>query len=343
MSTSCLGIDVAQATLECCLFRETRRFRRQVPNTPEGFTALAAWIGQHDATGVPVCLEATGGYEEAVATVFAEQGATVYVANPYRIKRWGESALLRTKTDRVDAQAIAEFGRTAQKLHPWQPLPPAFRALRDLERYRRDLCATRQAYQNRRSAPGCGPTVAEDCAQLLAALDAQLATVDAQIGTLLTETPDLQQTYILLRSIIGIGHVTAVLLLGEIGDARQFQEGGQLVAHAGVSVRHADSGTSVHAHPRLSKRGNAALRAGLYFPAMTAMRHLPHLRAFAQRLAARGCAPKEIICAVMRKLLELIFAVLRDRRPYDPQYRHPRAQQAAIPTPTSLPHVAEGS
>lgn len=341
MHTSTLGIDVAQATLACCLTDGQRQYRHTAPNTPDGFQALHAWVRARVETPLPVVMEATGGYEEAVATYFADQGWTVYCVNPYRIRRWAESELIRLKNDTVDAAVIAAFGRTATKLHPWQPVAAPYRTLRQLVRLHDDLQSTCQAYQNRLGAPGHGETVTGHLRSVLQALKEELATLEQAIHTALRDDPALWANYQVLCSIPGIAHTTAVVLLAEVGDTRQFRSAKQLVAFAGLSVEEATSGTSVHKRPRLSKRGAPRLRSALYFPAMTAQRHNPHFAALAQRLAnapgnGRAKTPMQILGALMRKLLELVYALLRDQQPFSAAYRHPRAippmEEQCVPT-----------
>ena len=324
-----LGIDVAHQTLACCLLGDGTRHRCDLPNTPAGFRRLARWLDTHTASQpVQITLEATGGYELAVATFLHAQGSRVCVVNPYGVKRFAESGLCRTKTDAVDAETLAEYGRAHPALHPWQPPTPAQAELQALVRARADL---EQAIHNRCHAPGTPASVRRVYDPVLASQQAAIDDLDRQIHALLHATPTLGEDYRLLRSIIGIGHSTAVTLLAEGGDLRRFASGKALAAFAGLSVQEGTSGTSVHRRPRLSKRGSARLRKALYFPAITAMRWNPHLRAFAERLAARGKTKMQIIGAVMRKLLELVYAILHTGQPFQRDYRCARLDRHPVP------------
>jgi transposase len=322
-----LGIDVAKATLECHLLLTTGMSRVSVPNTAAGGERLLAWLCRQRVAvdTLHVCLEATGGYELLIATRLHEAGATVHVINPYRVKRWIESELVRTKTDRVDAGCLAQFGARAAQLARWQPVAPAYRDLQHLVRQRAAVQETITAYANRQQAPGQTPAVQASCATVLEVLRAEVDRLELQIEERLTSTAEIQQAAALACSIIGIGTVTAAVLLGTFGDCTHLASGKAAVALAGLAVRQTESGTSVHGRPRLAKQGHSAVRAALYWPAITAMRHDPHLRAFAERLEARGKAKLQIICAVMRKLVERFYAVLHSGRPYDRQYRSPLA------------------
>ena len=105
-----LGIDVAKAKLDLALKLPTGKFRtRVVENTPQGFEVLSAWIANNGVVELHVCMEATGTYWESVAEFLADADFTVSVVNPAQIKAFGAAALVRTKTDRVDARLIAAF------------------------------------------------------------------------------------------------------------------------------------------------------------------------------------------------------------------------------------------
>lgn len=318
-----LGIDVAKETLHLHLISESYRCSHKCANSPAAFPLLREWLERRGVSlsDLEVCLEATGGYEEAVAADLYDHGCVVYVVNPYRVKRWAESELLRTKTDAVDAKLLAHYIQQAVKKHPWLPVAPEYRELQRLARLRNELVNDRTAWSNRAGAPGQPTSVITVCQQVIATLEAQLLQVDQEVQSLLQTHATLAEDVALADSIIGFGAETAVLLIGEFGNGSQFAKTSQGVASAGLSVTHHDSGTTVHGKPRISKHGNARVRKGLYYPAITAMTHDPHLAAFAQRLLANGKRKRQVICAVMRKLLERFFAVLRTRRPYEKEYQ----------------------
>ena len=123
----------------------------------------------------------------------------------------------------------------------------------------------------------------------------------------------------MLLSIPGIGEATAALLLAEV-NLSQFQSARQVAAFAGLVPRHRQSGSLVRGRSRLSKAGSSRLRKGLYFPALTALRWNPLIRAVGLRLAAGGKSKMLTIGAAMRKLLHIAFGVLKSGRPFDPNY-----------------------
>src|SRR5258708_4291024 len=123
-----------------------------------------------------------------------------------------------------------------------------------------------------------------------------------------------------MDSIPGIGKLTAAKLLAECGSVTRFDDGRQLVAFAGLNPAQHQSGSSIKKKTTISKTSKAATRVALYMPAVSAKRHNPVLRLFAQRLFARGCCEMEVITAVMRKLLQLVYGVLKSGRPFDPNF-----------------------
>lgn len=153
---------------------------------------------------------------------------------------------------------------------------------------------------------------------VLEVIETQLRTVDQELQQHVAAQATLQADLQLLTAIVGIGPITAMTVLAEFADLRQYASAKAAAADTGATPRHYDSGTSVHRRPRMSKIGKADLRAALYWPAITAMTRCPAFKAFADRLAARGKPKKVIIGAVMRKLVHVIYGVLKHRTPYDP-------------------------
>jgi transposase len=146
----------------------------------------------------------------------------------------------------------------------------------------------------------------------------EMGKLQRQIQRQVEQSAELKGQQQLLCSIPGVGKWTAVRVLAEIEEVRTAVDARQLAAYAGLTPRERTSGNSVHHPPRLAKTGNSRLRRALYFPAMVAMRHNPAVRALAERLRVRGKRPMVIVGAAMRKLLHLIYGVLKSGKPFDP-------------------------
>jgi len=310
-----LGIDIAKAKFNVTLrFPDGTRRRKACPNSPAGGAELLAWLTRQGASRVHACLEATGTYGEALATLLVDAGHRVSVLNPAIIHHYAKSQLARAKTDRVDADVIADY---AAKEHPpaWTPLPREVRELQALGRRLDALVGMQTDERNRSQAGPLTPAVRESIEAVLEHLAGQIATVRDQIRQHMNQHPGLRAQRDLLTSIPGIGEATAALLLAELFN-KAFTSARQAAAFAGVVPRPHDSGT--HQGRRvMCKLGPGRLRKGLYFPAIAALRFNPSLQPLAQRLRGAGKPPMLIIGAAMRKLIHLAFGVLRSGRVYD--------------------------
>ena len=326
-----LGIDIAKDTFEVCLLWDQRSARGTFENNPAGFAKLDHWLKKHKIGELHACLEATGRYSEGLAEHLYAAGHTVSVINPARLKAFGQAILVRTKTDQTDADLSAEFCRRQQPA-AWTPPDPATRALRALVRRRESLLAVRQQEANRLSSGEDDLWVVQSLQTVLACLDEQLVQVEQAITDQVASDAELQRRVELVDSIKGIGWTTATALLAEI-DFGAYPSARQVAAQAGLTPRQRQSGTSVHGKPRLSKQGASQLRKILYFPAISAKRHNPVMRDFAERLEKRGKANMAIVCACMRKLLHLVYGVLKTGLPFDPNYEKKRAKSAKVPQP----------
>lgn len=307
-----IGVDIAKAKFDVAAWIDGKYKTKVFPNTPTGFEAFLTWL--RPFAPAHVCMAATGRYGEALATCLVEQGVTVRVVNPAQIHAFGKAELNRTKTDQSDAKLIARFCQLHQP-PAWQPLPPAVRQLQALVRRLDDLMALRQMERNRQD--GADATVQASLARVLALLDAELKQTRAAIHDHVDQHPDLRQQRDLLDTIPGLGEATITVLLASLGDIHRFDNAKQVTAFAGLSPAQRQSG-KYQGQTRLSKTGDALLRKALYLPAVVAGQHNPVVRAFCERLKAKGKAGKVIVCAAMRKLLTLAYGVLKSGRPFDP-------------------------
>ena len=320
-----LGIDIAKDTFEASLLRPDRVAHGSFVNGPAGFTKLDHWLKKRQVRQAHVCLEATGRYSEGVAEHLHAAGHTVSVINPFRLKAFAQATLTRTKTDQTDAALLALFCQRHQPA-PWHPPAPEIQQLRALVRQREHLQGVRQQETNRLSSGEDEPLVVGSLQAVVAVVEEQLDLIQRAIREQVATHPALRRQSQLIDSIPGIGPATAAALLAEV-DFGAYPSARQLVAHAGLNPRQRQSGTSVHGKPRLSKQGSPQLRKLLFFPAIVAMRHNPLIRTFAERLTERGKAKMVIVCACMRRLLHLVYGVLKSGRPFDPDFQPARAQQ----------------
>jgi transposase len=311
-----LGIDVSKSTLDAELLGLSTPRRAQFANTTKGFEKLGKWLGRWKAGRVHACMEATGSYSEAVAEWLVEHGHVASVVNPLRVKAYGQSELVRTKTDRVDAGVIARFCR-AQRPEAWRPPSREQRELRALVRRLESLEEMRRAEVNR--LEGADGVVRPSIERHVAYLDEQIEQTERAIDEHVDGSGELKRQCELLESIPGVGRRTAARLLAEMEKIVEYESSREAAAAAGLVPRERQSGASVRGRARMSKVGSRRVRELLYFPAIVAMTHNPVIRALKQRLAERGKTAMVIVGAAMRKLLVLCYGVLKSGEPFDPK------------------------
>ena len=314
-----VGIDVAKRTLQIALLIDGKFKQKSCPNTPEGFVQLLSWLDKHAGCSVHVVLEATGRYQDAVACALVAAGHTVSVLNPLVVQRYAQCRLTRTKTDPTDAALLAEFCHK-ERPEAWQPPAAELRELQELVRHVQSLEESRQAVSNQLGSGVVSTYVTNSLNERMASLTGQNESGWRHIQHWSNEHPGLKFQRKLLVSIPGIAEKTAAVILAEVQDMTRFGDVRQLVAYAGLCPKERLSGSSLRGKPQLSKVGNARLRKALFMPALVAMRWNPLLRAHAERLAQRGKHKMAILGALMRKLLHLAFGVLKNGKPFDPNF-----------------------
>lgn len=318
MHSPTLGIDIAKATFHAALLHNSKLHHHRFDNTQTGFTQLQAWLVKHRAKRLHACMEATASYGDDLALFLYNAGHKVSVVNPARIHGFAQSQLQRNKTDQLDAALIARFC-AQQQPEAWAPPPLEIQQLRALMRRLEALQEMRQQESNRLEQASRQPLVGESLEKMIAALDSEILRLRQFIKDHIDQHPHLKRDRDLLLSIPGIGETTAAWLLSEV-QVSAYGSARQVAAHAGLTPRHHESGTSVHGPTRLSKTGNRRLRRALYLPAVVAKRYNPIIRGFCQRLEKRGKRPMEIVGAAMRKLLHIVYGVLKSGKAFDPSF-----------------------
>ena len=313
-----LGIDVSKAKLDNALRLANGKHRDKVAsNNPKGFDELSAFLARQGAepANTHVCMEATGIYWEAVALFLVNAGFRVSIVNPAQIKAFGQSRLVRTKTDKADARLIAGFCHERNP-EPWQAPSRNEQMLRALV-LRLDAVQAMHAQESNRLEVA-REVLKTNIEEHLEWLDKERARLTQQIRQHIDQDPDMKDKQTLLESIPGVGEHTIALLLAFAISPDRFENARQAVAFAGLNPRLHESGSSVRGKPRMSKVGHAFLRKALYMPAMATLYRTKWGKRFFNRLSATGKPPMLIIGAMMRKLIHVAFGVLKSRKPFDP-------------------------
>lgn len=303
-----VGIDISKDWLDVARHPAPGGGMERFPNDAPGHAALIAWLGE---IGAPprIVFEATGAYHGALALALERAGRPFCKVNPRRARRFAQAAGRLAKTDRIDAAMLARMGQ-ALELEPDPPQGDKQPDLNALSSARAALLKDVNALLARRQVAS-HDLVRRQLDRRLAALRADLAEIDAARAALIEADAALRARAAILVSIPGLGAVSAAAILAgfpELGGLGNRQA----AALAGVAPITRSSGK--WQGQSFIGGGRAALRRSLYMPALVAARFNPNLRAVYERLVAAGKPKKLALVAVMRKLVVLANALLREGR-----------------------------
>jgi transposase len=331
-----VGVDIAAASATAALLHPGQRPDRAftVAQTPTGWTTLTAHLA---ATGVApaatlLVLEATSTYWIQLAVYLHEAGYAVSVVNPKQAHDFAKALRQPGKTDALDAQGLALL---AAKLTPpvWTPPPAVYHELAQRLGQRDDLLKMRTALRNQLHALSQQavviPAVRARQEALIAHLEQQLTTLEAELGQALRGDPAWAASVARLESTTGIGLVTALHLVVATLNFTTTPSAEAATRFAGLQPQPYQSGTSVYRREHIGRTGDARLRAALYMATLSAVRYNPVVKALYTRLKAAGKPEKVARCACARKLLHIAWALVTKQRMFDPQYGHATAEQAA--------------
>ena len=304
-----VGIDISKDHLDVHVRPTGDSFRVRYDDA--GLVTLVAHL--RPLAPVVLVLEATGGYEVTVAATLASAALPVAVVNPRQVRDFARATGQLAKTDTLDARVLALFAEAVRPAA--RPVPDAqAAALGELIARRRQLVDMLGAEHNRRRLLR-DRRLQRHLEAHIAWLEEALRRLDLDLTTLIRSTPVWRETDDLLRSVPGIGPVTAGTLIADLPELGRLDRR-RIAALAGLAPIARDSGA--FRGRRMIMGGRAHIRRVLYMATLTAITHNPVIRACHQRLVAAGRPGKVALTAAMRKLLTILNAMLRDRRPWHP-------------------------
>jgi transposase len=307
-----VGLDIAKDCVQVAVLPQGTTWtsptsRRGLADLVTKLTALAPSL---------LVLEATGGYEIPVASALHAAGLPVSIVAPPRVRDFAKALGILGKTDRLDAQVLARYA--AQVAPALRPLPDEVeRGLSLLVQRRRQLTDMLTMEEQRLDQQALFPRspISASLAAHVDYLRHELDETNHALTTYLATHPRWDATHALLRSVPGIGPITAATLLADLPELGRLRRQ-EIAALVGVAPFARESGTW-RGHRRI-RGGRAELRHGLYMAALTCTRVPGPLRLFYQQLRARGKPFKVALIACLRRLLTILNAILRDRRPWNP-------------------------
>jgi len=305
-TSSYVGIDVSKDRLDVAVVGEERGW--QVDNTLAGIARLVELLQEWQLELIVV--EATGGYQRCVVDALFQAGLSVAVVNPARVRQFARACGLLAKTDKLDAQVLAEFGRRVQP-RCYEGKSEAEKQLSALLVRRKQLEEMLKAEQNRLRT--ISPSLRGSVERIIAILKEEKQRLDEQIQQFLKEQKAWQGQTEILGSAPGVGMVTTATLLAELPELGKLDRK-KIAALVGVAPMNYDSGRK--RGYRKTKGGRADVRSVLYMSTLVATRYNPLIQTQYQQLLKRGKLKKVDLTACMRKLLTILNAMVRDQQSF---------------------------
>lgn len=301
-----VGIDVSKEKLDMAYYGSTKG--GLYSNNKEGIRKIIKEL--QDKTIERVVIEATAGFEREVARALLQADFPVALINPTQARRYAQAQGQHAKTDKIDAQVLAAFGK-AMKPRVWQQKSGLEEQIGLRANRRRQLIQMRTKEKNRLTT-----TWPENLASIqrhLKWLNDEIEQLEQEMEAIILSDPSYQEKVALLKSVPGLGQVNALTLIAEMPELG-YADRKQIAALAGVAPYNRDSGAKKgHAH---TFGGRGTVRSTLYMAALSASRCNPQIKVFYERLLANGKEKKVALTACMRKLLVIANAIVRDGKPW---------------------------
>jgi transposase len=304
-----VGIDIAKHHLDLYLLPEGTAARYD--NDAQGIQQCRRFLAQRRPERI--VLEATGGYEVPLTMQLQAVHMPVIVVNPRRVRDYARAMGRLAKTDKIDAQVIAEFATNPRLT--LRELPDAnARQLKALLARREQLMDLHVAERNRLEH-ATDAVIVKTIRQLLRVIDKQRAAIDKLLAEHIADDEQLQRRAEILDSVPGLGEITAAMLVTQLPELGRLNRR-QIAALVGVAPINRDSGQ--FRGKRMTGGGRVRVRCALYMPMLAAIRHNPVIRKFYQRLLDNGKAKMVALVAAMRKLLIILNTMIQENQLWNP-------------------------
>jgi transposase len=301
-----VGIDVSKDKLDLAVLGQKAII--QVANTKKGIAGLVKRMLQLSPKLIVV--EATGGYEEALVLALYEAGLPVALVSPQRVRQYARARGLLAKTDGIDANNLAEYGKNIQP-RLFVAKSEAGRRLSAMVGRRRQLGNMLKTEKNRLRTAYL--EMKSSIRTVIACLEAEVKRLDDEICEFMKQHEDFKEQQKLLRTAKSIGPVTSATLLADLPELGKLDRK-QIAALVGVAPMNHDSGKK--RGYRKTKGGRPEIRSVLYMAALSGIRYNPVIKAQYEQLVKRGKEKKVAITACMRKTLTILNAMMRDQQPF---------------------------
>jgi len=313
-----IGIDMSKKTFDVAVPRASSRPKLHCfDNDEEGFERFRSLLPDQ-----AICvMEATGPYYLKLVDYLLRHEIAVCVINPLSTSRFALMNLSRTKTDKVDAKRIQEYGET---------MKPALYVARSkgaedlqqqqtaLEQLTKQRTQTKNSLEAIAAHPRPSKGAKKALEDVLKGLEDAIAELEKSLNaTADTAFPKMRKR---LCTIVGIGDRTSVELISITDGFTRFPSAKALACYIGITPRVFESGTSVKGKSRITKMGMGGIRSKLYMCAKSSLRSNPACQDLYERLKAKGKPGKQALIAVANKLIRQAFAIATNKTEFDPNY-----------------------
>ena len=325
-----IGIDISKESFDLALIRDHQAedpVSAKFSNNVKGITKLQEFIAKYKLNSCETlfCMEHTGIYCRLLSFYLAENNYCVWVEMPVNIIR--SLGLQRGKSDHVDAARIAVYAcRNKDKANLWQPPREIILDIKDLLALRDRLIESRNKLQQpikELEATGHLQTakmIEDSCKESLSALNKEIQQIDDDLDKKIKSDKRLLKLFELVTSVVGVGKITALLLIYYTNEFSLFQNAKQLACYCGVAPFEHSSGTSVRGKPRVSHYANKQLKKLLHMGALSAIQTNEEISNYFQRKVSQGKNKMLVINAIRNKLLQRVCAVIRRGTPFVSQW-----------------------
>lgn len=329
-----VGIDVSMKNFHACIAAETsggivkvlatRNFR----NTKAGFKSVIDWISKHKKEKdlpLRVLMEVTGVYHENVLHHLHEQGFEVVLEQGKKVKRYFEMLGQYSKTDKLDGKGMAHMAcKNYGKV--WKPISKHILEIRAALRHRKSLIANKNRLTNQLHAMKHSKypvkEVVKSLGKLIKVISKEIDSIENNANKMAElDVELLEKVRMIADSVKGLGILTVLTIVAETNGFHDFSSSKQLVSYSGYDIIENQSGT-FEGKTRMSKRGNANIRANLYMASVGVVgkKLLPFYNLYLRLLNRNGFIKKKAMVAVQRKLLVLIYTLWKKNEAFDISY-----------------------
>ena len=324
-----IGIDIASETLAISVFRAPGKpimTQEPIANSPEGFQHLLQWLKEQHLkpNNSVICMEATGVYGEAVTQYLAAEKFKIAIEPPLKVKRAFDQD--SHKTDAVDSTQIAEYAyRFFDELRFWQPQSEILEKTKHFLSARELL--TKQSVSIQNALTAYKRHVIQDAFIIkmyeknLALVKEQIAQTDSHIDELIHQNPSYHELSLILISLCGVGTLLAAYLLVTTNGFQNITSCKQMAAFLGICPFQHQSGKSIYRNAHSRHFGPGYIRKLLHLASRSIATHNLEFRKYYYRKIEEGKSKTVALNNIANKLLKIIFALVRDRKPYIKGYR----------------------